>query len=342
MLFSIYPTDSRRTREDVIAQASTHAGDPLVFTSFHIPEAEGLLSYGAYLQRLHREHGTTFCGDVSPRTLEALGVGTDGLGLMRQWGVTCLRIDYGFDPEQIRRIARSGDYTIAVNASTADDALLDSLEGLRLVGWHNYYPRPETGLSLPYFLSQCALFAARGLEVYAFLPGETSFRAPLHAGLPTIEEHRHRNAWRNYLALLASSPAVRIVCAEGTIAEDHLRWIQHFENTAEVTLPLTGVDPSVEFLRHRAWRLRVEDSEVSFRLEGTREARQPARLLNADQRARGSLQMDLAGYGRYCGEIHLMRTDRPLTHLQTRVAEIPDAYRGAVDLLTAGITLRFE
>lgn len=342
MLFSMYPTDPPQTRERVVAQASDQTAEQLVFTSFHIPEAEGLLRYGAYLQALHRDRGLTFCGDVSPGTLDALGVGIDELGLLREWGVTCLRIDYGFGPEQIRRIAASGDYAIAVNASTADEALLESLAGLRVVGWHNFYPRPETGLTIDFYLAQNARFAERGLDVYVFLPGETDFRAPLFAGLPTLEHQRHRNAWRNYLELRTLSPDVKVACAEGPLAEDHLRWIQHFDDAGEVTLPLTGVDPSVEFLRHRSWHLRVEDNEVSFRLEGTREPRTPVRLLNADQRSRGSLQLDLEGYGRYRGELHLMRTDRPLNHLQVRVAEVADPYLGLVDCLSPGMVVRFE
>ena len=64
--------------------------------------------------------------------------------------------------------------------------------------------------------------------------------------------------------------------------------------------------------------------------------------LNADHRLRGSLQMDLAGYGRYCGELHLMRVDRPLNHLQARVGEIAAPYAGLIDLLRPGMNVRFS
>lgn len=342
MLFSIYPTDSAGIRDAVVEQACAQPGERMVFTSLHIPESEGLHAYGAYLASLHRERGLTFCGDVSPGTLAKLGIGIDDVGMLRDWGITTLRIDYGFDASQIRRIATTGDYAIAVNASTADVALLDALDGLRVVGWHNYYPRPETGLTLDFYQAQNALFAARGCDVYGFLPGEVTFRGPLHAGLPMLESHRHRNAWRNYLELRRVSPQVRLVCAEGVIADDHLRWIGHAEATGEITVPLAGLDASVEFLRGRTWHLRVEDAAASFRVDGTREARTPSRLLNGDVRARGSVQMDLDGYGRYCGEIHLMRTDLPLTPLQVRVGEIAGAYVGMIDELRPGTTVRFE
>lgn len=341
MLFSIYPTDDLAIRDAVVAQASAQPGERLVFTSLHIPESEGLHQYGAYLQSLHRNQGLVFCGDVSPGTLAKLGIGIDEVGLLREWGIVCLRIDYGFDADEIRRIAATGDFAIAVNASTADAHLVDSLAGLRVVGWHNYYPRPETGLTVDFYRAQNSLFAERGMDVYGFLPGEVTFRGPLFAGLPMLEDHRHRNAWRNFLELRRVSPQVRLVCAEGVLADDHLSWIGHVEATGEVTVPVADLDPSVEFLRNRSWHLRVEGTEASLRVEGTRSARTPARLLNADLRARGSVQMDLDGYGRYCGEIHLMRTDRPLTPLQARVGQIAGAYLGMIDELQPGMSVRF-
>ena len=76
---------------------------------------------------------------------------------------------------------------------------------------------PETGLSEDFFDQQNALFASRGLALYSFIPGEVSFRAPLFLGLPTLEGHRHRNAYVTYLETGRGIPAVRVVCAEGVL-----------------------------------------------------------------------------------------------------------------------------
>ena len=51
--------------------------------------------------------------------------------------------------------------------------------------------------------------------------------------------------------------------------------------------------------------------------------------------------MDTERTGRYCGEIHLMTTDRPLTADQVRVGQIATPYRGLVDLLRPGAAVRF-
>lgn len=342
MIFSLYPTDPEQTRDAVVAAVRAQRGERFVFTSLHIPESRDLQAFGDYLGQLHRGDGFEFCADISPATLTSLGIGIEELGRLRAWGVRSVRIDFGFDPEQIRRIARAGDFEVAVNASTVDEALLDQLDRVPLVGWHNYYPRPETGLSEEFFDQQNALFASRGLEIYSFIPGEVSFRAPLHLGLPTLEAHRHRNAYTTYLQTKARHPAAHVVCAEGVLHAEHLRWIDHVDQTGEVTLPLVSVDPALDYLKGRSWQLRPEGTESAFRIEATRGMAVPERIINADMRSRGSLQVDLAGYGRYAGEVHLMRQDRPLNHLEAFVGSVAQPYLGLVDVLRPGMTVRFE
>ena len=341
MLFSLYPTDTEPARDAVVAAVRSQP-ERFVFTSLHIPESRDLRAFGDYLGELYRSEGFEFCADISPATLEALDLGIDDLGELRTWGVRCVRIDFGFDTAGIRRIARAGGFEVAVNASTVDAALLDELDGVPLVGWHNYYPRPETGLSQAFFDQQNALFASRGLDLYTFIPGEVSFRAPLFLGLPTLEAHRHGNAYVTYLQTRTRHPAARVVCAEGVLHREHVGWITHFEQTGEVTLPLVSLDPALGYLAGRSWRLRPEGTDSAFRIEETRGMGLPERTINADVRARGSLQVDLAGYGRYAGEVQLVRTDRPLNHLQALVGCIAPPYLGLVDVLAPGMTVRFE
>ncbi|MFT4295477.1 MAG: MupG family TIM beta-alpha barrel fold protein [Micropruina sp.] len=341
MLYSLYPTDEPALRA-AVADAALRDGDaPLVFTSLHIPESVGLRAFGAELAGLHRDRGIRFCADVSPGTLDLLGVRIGELGLLRDWGVTMVRIDYGFDPEQVRAIADAGGFRVAVNASTVSADVLDALDGLRPAGWHNFYPRPETGLAEEFFAAQNALLLERGLELFTFIPGERSFRAPLNRGLPTVESHRHANAYLNHARVLALCPQTRVVCAEGTLLPRHQEWIRRREQDGEVVLPLTGLHPAVGYLLDESWRLRPEGSAISHRIEGTRGRPTPSDAVNADRRQRGSLQADLAGTGRYAGELHLIRRDAPLSPDQARVGEVAAPYRGVVETLRPGDRVRF-
>ena len=341
MLFSLYPTDTAEVRAAVVADAVRAPGGRMVFTSLHIPESEDLRAFGEYLRELHVTHGLTFCADVSPGTLGLLGIELADAGLFREWGVAMVRIDSGFGADEIARIAAAGGYRIAVNASTVTAAELDRLTGLDVVGWHNFYPRPETGLSADFFAAQNALLRERGLDVYCFIPGERSFRAPLGLGLPTLESHRGVNAHLNHARVLAACPDATVVCAEGTLLADHLEWIGHRERTGETVLPMTGLDDLVTFLLDGSWRLRPEGTDYSHRIEGTREPRTPHRAVNGATRPAGSLQADLASMGRYHGELHLMRGDRPLLPGQALVGEIAAPYRALIDCLKPGDSVRF-
>lgn len=341
MLFSLYPTDPVEVRDAVVAAARDNSAEHALFTSLHIPEADDLAAFADHLRTLHERDGLTFCADISPVTLMKLGIGLDEVGVLRDWGVRWVRIDFGFDVADIARIAEVGDFKVALNASTVGDAELDALDGLTLVGWHNYYPRPETGLTADFVRRQNALFAARGLEVFTFIPGELTFRAPLHLGLPMLEEQRHRNAYVNYLQVAQEFPGTTIVFAEGVPLPRHLEWIEHYERTGEITVPLAAIDAAAEFLLEGPWRVRIEETGLSERLEGTRGRPAPASWVNADVRERGSVQMDLPNYGRYAGETHLMLRDAPLDPRQARVAGIAAPYRSVVDRLRLSRLVRF-
>lgn len=350
MWFSLYPTDPPETRAAVVEQALRFGSDapgrdaegsPVLFTSLHIPESTGLTAFGEELARLHRTHGIRFCADISPLTLDRLGGSEATATRLREWGVEIVRIDFGFASDAIRAIAQASGCRVAINASTVDAALLDELSDLPLVGWHNYYPRPETGITEEFYLRQNALLASRGIPVLAFIPGEVQLRAPLHLGLPTLESHRHRTAWRNALHLRRLSPEATIVCAEGTLLPTHAQWIADAERTGEIVVPLSDLDTAAQGLLEGSWRIRAEEAEASHRLEGTRGFDRPLHVVNGDMRTKGSLQIDLDAAGRYRGEVHLMRSDRPLSPWQARVGEIAGPYRGIVDDIPAGATVRF-
>src|SRR5699024_12450527 len=91
---------------------------------------------------------------------------------------------------------------IAINASTIP---FDSLKRMKKNGlvvesveaWHNFYPRPETGLGLTHFIEQNKKLKAEGITVMAFIPGDESLRGPLFMKLPTLEKHRHESPFRS-------------------------------------------------------------------------------------------------------------------------------------------------
>lgn len=335
MLFSVYATDTQAVRDAVIEQACAEGTGATLFTSLHLPEASDLAAWMAWMAVVHRDRGVYFWADVSPGTFAQFG---GNLEEMREAGIEGVRLDYGFTTEEMTGISRRG-MRIAVNASTITATELDALKaaGVDVVGWHNFYPRPGTGLSEEYYLAQSELFAVRGLPLLAFIPGETSRRAPLHLGLSTLESHRYRNAYATVRELSALTPGVKIVCAEGTLRPQHLEWIRRIENDGVVTLPLVGLTRECEWLLECDWQLRVEQTGVSQRLVGTRGHSLPTECVPADALEVGSLQIDTLG--RYSGEVQLMVSAQPLDASHMRLADVASPYRGLVTLLRGGETI---
>ncbi|MSS45512.1 DUF871 domain-containing protein [Cutibacterium sp. WCA-380-WT-3A] len=323
MIWSIYPTDDSFDR--VACQAAEHGG--VVFTSLHLPEVEDVESFLGILADLHDRFALTFWADVSPVAIDLLRPE------LRDVGIVGLRYDFGFGTYDIHKLAERTGLGTAINASTIDATTLDSLIDLRPVGWHNYYPRPSTGITTSWCLKQSRLFIDRGLPVTAFIPGERGLRGPLHRGLPTLEHHRYRNAWANVIEL--RQMGVTVAVAEGTLTQRTLTWIERFDTDGVITLPLCDL-ACAELLGEHT--LRREETGISWRIDGTRGMDVPD-APNAGLRPAGSLQMDTLD--RYCGEVHLMVRDEPLDGNWVRVGEVAGPYAEMVAYLSGGMKVDF-
>jgi hypothetical protein len=79
-------------------------------------------------------------------------------------GITSLRLDDGFSPEQVKQLlAANGKRKIVLNGSTSDGDLFAGVKSStdidfrRLTALHNFYPRANTGLDVKFFLqTKCA------------------------------------------------------------------------------------------------------------------------------------------------------------------------------------------
>jgi hypothetical protein len=340
MFFSVYPTDKIQDIHSVLEMALSQ-NLKLVFTSLHIPESSDLKRYMSFLKEMHISKGFSFFADISPLTLEKLGLRIKNLNSLIEAGIAGLRIDFGFNIENIRQIASNG-FKIALNASIAQEDIIDALIDFNPIGWHNYYPRPETGINEIFFENQTSLFTKRGLPVYTFIPGEKNLRAPLFFGLPTLESHRYKNVYRNYMEFALKYPNIKVFCAEGCIHQKHLDWISEYENYNVITLPVFCTDSRIhKILEKNIFTIRYEQTDCSFRLENTRSKIKIHKKIQNEIRNKGSLQMDTEQFGRYHGEIHIMKKDMPLHPYIDHIADIADSYKIILDFLRGGEKVRF-
>ncbi|MFC7366714.1 MULTISPECIES: DUF871 domain-containing protein [Bhargavaea] len=294
------------------------AGFRGIFTSLHIPEDDP----GQYAGRL-RSLGTLasnykmeLTADISPASLGHLGLTFKTADRLLDWGVTGLRVDYGISEEETA--ALSHRMTVALNASTLTEESIGRLKqcGLRLSAteaWHNFYPRPETGLGMDDFTERNQWLRSEGLKVMAFVPGDGERRGPLYKGLPTLEEHRERTSFSAYLDLLNSGCVDHIYIGDPSMSE---RSLEQFSSHSEGVFLLDAVPAFPEasaFLPGTSHTNRPDAARDVIRSAESRmygnAGDRPVRPANAADRPFGSVTVDNSLYGRYQGELQITKRD---------------------------------
>src|SRR5699024_6306502 len=116
--------------------------------------------------------------------------------------------------------------------------------------WHNFYPRPETGLGLSQFIEQNKKLKAEGITVMAFIPGDESLRGPLFMKLPTLEKHRHESPFSAFLEMRHDAFVDKILIGDHSIRSESLAQFKDYKQ-AIITLraiPSQHISQSVDKL----------------------------------------------------------------------------------------------
>ncbi len=309
--FSLYLSTFEAQWPTLEAWAGT--GAP-IFLSLHISEEFD----STYCQRAREIcHRLAVCGfrtiaDVSVKTLEQFGC-RDLTELAAELKLWAIRIDYGFSAEEIEAMA--GRMPLVLNASTTspEDARRIAQAGVQVFALHNFYPRPETGLDEELFVERTSQLQAAGLSVQAFIPGDTLKRGPIFEGLPTLEEHRYLLPSAAFVDMHLRFGIEDIFLADPGISEKESQRIADYCKTGVIPVP-AKLCKGWEHLYDKVFTCRVDSPKWLIRFQESRtyscqgDIVEPA---NCVQRLRGSITVDNVGYGRYSGEIMMMRDHLP-------------------------------
>lgn len=291
--------------EQRIVEAS-QKGVKRAFTSLHIPEETGnLASRAKKLLETAKHHGVNVYADVSLKTPEHLGIQT--LEDLTSLGVAGIRLDDFFDYDTI--ITLSKRFHIALNASIILEEDLKRLlaSGIgceRLIAWHNFYPRCETGLDDLFFLDQTALFKRFNIPVCAYIPGRGEKRGPIFAGLPTLERHRDMDPFAAAVELYRYG-ITDVYIGDLDPGEGLLEQLVKYD--ADKILPIR-IQSSI--LQEGEYRPRPDFARDVLRLMDTRSTESVAPN-NTVERLLGMITMDNDLYGRYRGEVQIALRDLP-------------------------------
>ena len=327
-----------------------------VFTSLHIPESSTGSAAGALagVARVARALGMSVWADIAPPALASLGATPSDLGPLAALGLTAIRVDYGYDPEAIAAMTRNPyGLEIVLNASTVRPGELEQILAAgarpeRIAACHNFYPRPETGLSPAWFRQTSAVFTARGLRVAAFIPSRAGRRPPLYEGLPTLERHRHLDPARAAAEFLALGHVHTLFFGDPGATEEELASVRDVWLGDGVPLRVClapGVSPEERAILLGGVHVNRDDpAEAVIRSTGSRAyaARGPAIAPREPRpRPRGTVTIDNARYLRYSGELQITLRDLPPDPRVNVVGRVVEEDRPLLEYLGPGARFRF-
>lgn len=338
--FSIYLSNAIDDSTHEYIARMARAGFTGAFTSLHIPEDDPRLLRSRLTQVAGwcRENDLELVADVSDLGLRRMGWSLNEPTQILEMGVTGLRIDDGIDLAEVASLSHA--MPAALNASTISQHDIEVLgrnhaDFGRLEAWHNYYPRPETGLDREWYLEKNEWFHSLGLKTMGFVPGDGQLRGPLFQHLPTLEMHRE---WAPLAAALDLEKAQtdRVYIGDSTIAAPSMHAFTLYLETGVIELRLPSVPCEVADM---VWHNRPDVARDVVRfMESRRMQTLPVTpdAAMVKPRPTGTLTLDNADYGRYAGELQIARRDLPADSRVHVLGRLIEADRSLLPFIGAG------
>ena len=319
-------------------RGQTGTGAPL-FLSLHISEefAESFCTRAEEACHALAGMGYRIIADVSTKTVAQFGC-TDLTELAKKLRLWALRIDYGFSREEIEAMAEKMPIVLNASTTTPEDARAIAAKGKHVMAMHNFYPRPETGLDADYLRETTEMLQNAGLKVLAFIPGDSQKRGPVFEGLPTLEVHRNVIPSAAFADLALNYGLDEIFVGDPGISQKETDRISRFCQEGILSIPCE-IHENWQHLYDQVFTCRMDSPKRLIRFQESRVYScqgQTTERYNCVQRKRGCLTIDNLRYGRYSGEIMLIRSDLPADDRVNVIGHVPENALLLLDLIGRG------
>ena len=298
-----------------------------VFLSLHISEEfdDTFCARAGKTCHALADMGFRIIADVSVKTVTQFGCAdlTELAEKLRLWA---LRIDYGFSRQEIEAMAEKMPIVLNASTTTAEDATAIAAKGKPVMAMHNFYPRLETGLDEDYLREATESLRQAGLKVLAFIPGDTQKRGPVFEGLPTLEAHRKVLPSAAFADLVLNYGMEEIFVGDPGLSEKETERIHRFCREGILSIPCQ-IHENWHHLYDQVFTCRIDSPKWLVRFQESRiyscqgEITEP---YNCVPRTAGSLTVDNLRYGRYSGEIMLIRSDLPADERVNVIGQVPE------------------
>ncbi|TDQ42980.1 MupG family TIM beta-alpha barrel fold protein [Aureibacillus halotolerans] len=326
------------------------AGATTVFTSLHIPEEDATQHKAALLTlgQETRQRGLRLVADISAVTLRNLPFLTAPKEIW-QLGLDGVRIDDGISPVVVSQLSQT--FQILLNASTLTQELLfacekHGLERTKVEAWHNYYPRPNTGVGMEWLYDRNQWIQSLGIKTAAFVAGDAERRGPLYDGLPTVERQRHMSPYTAALQLKRKGLVDYVLLGDPAWSMDMQNMWQISKDEKCICLRYRQVllDAAHQNVLQLPHTTRLDPSEDVVRSAVARRVAVEQKLeiapLSTKPRRRGTITIDNSTYGRYQGELQLVKRPLPIDQRVNVVGEIVEEDLPIMELMRPGESFR--
>lgn len=347
---SIYLTEREEENYRRIEEASKHGFDK-IFTSLHIPEDDNKDKQAELFKKIcdkAKSCSMEVYGDFGPDSFKRLNLSLNEIDKIHDFGLSGVRVDYGYSDNKIADLSHK--IKIFLNASTVSEEQVKSLKKLganfqNIEAWHNFYPRPETGLSKEYLIEKNQLFKNYGMKVSAYVEGDKVKRGPLHLGLPTLEEHRGESTYHNAVELLYDCNVDNVYVGDIEAERSTLERMSYLKsNTIILYYDKENTIRSYDDLLNKIYTNRPDEARDVIR---AMESRGYASINdinverdNIKERVRGSITIDNNGYKRYMGEIQITKRTLVINENVNVIGEIINEDKCLIDFIKGEVKFK--
>ncbi|MDU6339887.1 MAG: MupG family TIM beta-alpha barrel fold protein [Clostridium sp.] len=333
--FSIYFGLDNTMEENLqLLKDGKNLGFTRIFTSLHIPEADYsiLKSQVKEFFKIAKEYDMDIISDISPNTFKFLNLDNMDLKGLSEIGVKTIRVDFGYNEEEIAKMSRN-PYGIKVqlNGSTVTEEFLLKLDKLEVEyknidALHNFYPRAGTGISIEYMEKQNKLLSKRGIKVSSFIQSNNRKRGPIKEGLPTLENHRN-------LDVRIAANELFALGNETVFIGDSLPSIQELKELSllkqdEIMLDIEVMvkDDIINRLLKETYTPRVDQARDAIRAVESRYNLNGDIIIpmNTIDSEIGYITIDNIEYGRYMGELQILKVNKKKDYRINVVAKVSE------------------
>lgn len=312
--FSLYLNHDLTMKDYDYVLTMHNSGFTAIFTSLQLTQnsPREVLARLYKLSNWCQKLNIAIIADVSQKSFKQLGISITDLNQIKSLQLTGLRIDDNVDPAIISELSKI--MLIALNASTInkENVLILHKYGANfnhLKAWHNYYPRPETGLDIEWFRKKNCWLHDMGLETVAFIAGDSVKRGPIYAGLPTLEKQRNMQPLASMLELKEAG-SNHVFVGDEALTKSTINSFTNYICQNAITLHVMNNLP--ELFRYK-WHNRPDVARDVIRLTEGRQRQlfdvEPQE--QAQARPIGTITCDNNRYLRYQGELQITKCDLP-------------------------------